>query len=153
MFQELIIVGYLGKDPELRYTADGKATTTLNVTSSRNTAKGEKESTWFSVICWEKTAEYMCNYAQKGTKLVVRGRLVVDPVTGGPRIFTRQDGTAGAKFEVVADTVKLIHGYKQVDDQNRQQTVQHQYQQTQQQRPAQPQQTQYKDSYQEDIPW
>ena len=151
MLQELIIVRIMGKDPELRYTADGKANTTLSVASSRNTAKGEKETTWFSVICWEKTAEYMCNYAQKGTKLLVRGRLVVDPATGGPRLFTRQDGTSGAKYEVVADTVKLIHGYKQMEGQ----TAQYQQrpaQQYQQQNRQQMAQNQVQD-FQEDIPW
>ena len=113
MYQELTILGTMSKEPEVRYTPEGKASATFNVATNRNTAKGDKETTWFRVTCWERTAEYMGKYSQKGTKILVRGRLVVDPQTGGPRLFTRQDGTVSTSFEVVADTVKLISGYKQ----------------------------------------
>jgi single-strand DNA-binding protein len=152
MYQELTILGIMGKDPDVRYTTDGKQSATLSVATSRNTAKGEKETTWFRVTCWEKTAEYMGNYAQKGTKVLVRGRLVVDPQTGGPRVFTRQDGTASAAFEMVADTVKLISGYKDYN-----QTAQAQRQAAPVQRAPQAQQAQSakQDSFADvdDIPW
>ena len=145
MYQELTIVGILGKDPEMRYTAEGKATAGLNVATSRNTAKGDKETTWFRVTCWEKTAEYMNSYAQKGTKILVRGRLVVDPQTGGPRVFTKNDGTPSSTFEVVADTVKLIAGYKTPDANH--------YQNQAQAKPVVPQQRQAAPQDDDGIPW
>ena len=59
----------------------------------------------------------MGKFAQKGTRVLVRGRLVVDPQSGGPRIFSRKDGTQSASFEVTADTVRVISGYKQDEQQ------------------------------------
>lgn len=152
MYQEISILGTMGKDPDVRYTPEGKATASISVATNRNTAKGDRETTWFRVTCWEKTAEYMGKYAQKGTKIFVRGRLVVDPATGGPRIFTKQDGTASATFEVVAETVKLISGYKDVDGQGQSQMQA----QTVRQAPVQVQpkriQAQQPD-FVDDIPW
>ena len=112
MYQELTIVGTMGRDPEIRYSPDGRATATISVATNRSTSNGMRETTWFRVVCWEKTAEYMSKYAQKGTRVLARGRLLVDQTTGGPRVFVRNDGKPGAVFEVAADTVKLISGYK-----------------------------------------
>jgi single-strand DNA-binding protein len=51
----------------------------------------------------------VCNqYLKKGSKVLVEGRLVPDQATGGPRIWTRQDGTPGASFEVSANTVRFL---------------------------------------------
>lgn len=158
MYQKIEIIGNLGKEPELRYTADGKATVSLSVATNRNTAQGQEETTWFRVIAWDKAAEYLSKYAQIGAKVFASGRLVIDPATHGPRVFVRQDGTATSSFEIVADTVKLISGYKNFNGQQSQQPrpqSQQTYnkQQTQapvQQRTAQPQQQQ---AFNEDIPW
>lgn len=144
MFQELLIVGTLGRDPEMRYTPEGKATATISVATNRKTAKGDEETTWFRVTCWDKTAEYVNKFMQKGSKIVVRGRLVVDPVSHGPRIYTRQDGTPAANFEVVAETVKGISGFKNVGEQAENQQRQNVPAQRQQ-----PKQTDFVD----DIPW
>ena len=149
MIQRLEIIGTMGKDPDLRYTPEGKATTTITVATNRNTANGQRETTWFHVICWEKTAEYLSKYAQKGAKIYASGRLVVDPQTGGPRIFKKQDGSVSTSFEMVAETVKLISGYKSIDGQQNQQGQQKPQQQYQQ-RTAAPQKQ--AESY-DDIPW
>ncbi|MBG0788477.1 MAG: single-stranded DNA-binding protein [Anaerolineaceae bacterium] len=112
MFQQLTLVGYLGRDPEMRFTPSGQAVTSLSVASSRNytTNAGQKvdETTWFRVSVWGAQAESCNQYLKKGSAVLVIGRLRPDPETGGPRIFTRNDGTSGSSFEVTAQTVRFL---------------------------------------------
>jgi single-strand DNA-binding protein len=111
-FQTIIIVGRLGKDPEMRYTPNGQAVTSFSVATDRtwNDSAGvkQKETAWFRVSVWGKMAETTNTYLKKGSQVVVEGRLNVDPKTGGPRIFNRQDGTAGSSFEVTAQNVRFL---------------------------------------------
>ncbi len=112
MYHTLIIVGNLGKDPEMRYTPTGQAVTSFNVATNRayTNASGQKvkETVWFRVSAWGKLAETCNNYLRKGSKVLVEGRLVADPNSGGPRVWNRSDGTPGASFEVNAQTVRFI---------------------------------------------
>ena len=112
MYQLIIFVGNLGKDPEMRFTAEGQAVTSLSVATSRKRTdkSGNKvdETTWFRVSVWGKQAESCNEYLHKGSKVLVEGRLTADPATGGPRTFIRPDGTAGASFEVTANTVRFL---------------------------------------------
>ncbi len=112
MFHEIIIVGNLGRDPEMRYTPSGQAVTNMSVATNRQytASNGEqvKETIWFRVSVWGKQAEACNQYLKRGSKVLVTGRLNPDPATGGPRIWTRQDGTAGASFEVTAQTVRFL---------------------------------------------
>jgi len=112
MYHTLIIVGNLGKDPEMRYTPSGQAVTSFSVATSRQYTSGNgeqvKETIWFRVSTWGKTAEVCNQYLKKGSKVLIEGRLTPDKTTGGPRIFTRQDGTAGTSFEVTAATVRFL---------------------------------------------
>jgi len=112
MYHTLIIVGNVGKDPEMRYTPSGQAVTSFSVATNRQytTGSGEqvKETIWFRVSTWGKTAETCNQYVKKGMKVLIEGRLTPDKATGGPRIWTKQDGSAGASFEVTANTVRFL---------------------------------------------
>ncbi len=112
MFHQIIIVGNVGKDAEMRYTPSGQAITSFSVATSREykDASGEsvKETIWFRVSTWGKTAEICNQYVKKGSKVLVEGRLTPDKSTGGPRVWTKQDGTAQASFEVTANTVRFL---------------------------------------------
>ncbi|HMD89272.1 MAG TPA: single-stranded DNA-binding protein [Anaerolineaceae bacterium] len=112
MFHTIIIVGNVGKEPEMRYTPNGQAVTSFSLASSRNYTgqNGQlvKETIWFRVSVWAKQAETVSQYVHKGSKVLVEGRLIADPATGGPRVWTRQDGTPGASFEVTASTVRFL---------------------------------------------
>jgi len=112
MYQNLIIVGNLGRDPEMRYTPSGQAVTNFNVATNRKytTSDGNKveETTWFRISAWGKTAEVCNQYLKKGSKVLVEGRLNPDPDTGGPKIWTRQDGTSAASFELTANQVRFL---------------------------------------------
>ena len=112
MYQSLTIVGNVGKDPEMRYTPTGQAVTSFSVATNRQYtgSNGEqvKETIWFRVSTWGKLAETCNQYVKKGSKVLVEGRITADKNTGGPRIWTKQDGTAGASFEVTANTVRFL---------------------------------------------
>jgi single-strand DNA-binding protein len=112
MYHTIILVGNLGRDPEMRYTPSGQAVTNLNVASNRQytTSDGNpvKETIWFRISTWGKTAENCNQYLKKGSKVLIEGRLNPDPDTGNPKVFTRQDGSPGATFEVTAQTVKFL---------------------------------------------
>ena len=112
MYHTIIIVGNLGRDPEKRYTPSGQAVTNFNVATNRqytdSNGQQVKETIWFRISTWGKQAETCDQYLKKGNKVLVEGRLVPDPATGGPRVWTRQDGTATASFEVSASTVRFL---------------------------------------------
>jgi single-strand DNA-binding protein len=111
-YHTIIIVGNLGRDPEMRYTPNGSAVTSLNVASNRvyNDANGQKvkETTWFRVSVWGKQAESANNFLKRGSMVLIEGELRPDKETGNPRTFVRQDGKPGASYEVFARTVRFI---------------------------------------------
>lgn len=119
-YQKLIIIGNLGRDPELRVVPNGNAVTELSVASNRQytTKDGQKvkETTWFKVSVWGKQAEACNEYLHKGSSVLVEGRLSPDKETGNPRTFTRSDGTTGASFEVTAQTVRFLTGAEKKEE-------------------------------------
>lgn len=95
MYQHTVIVGHLGRDPEMRQTQSGKAVCNFSVAVS-----GTNDSTtWFRCVAWEKSAEYVNAYLHKGDKVLVEGRIE----TGE---YKAQDGTTRATWELVASRVK-----------------------------------------------
>jgi single-strand DNA-binding protein len=112
MYQKLTIVGNLGRDPEMRYTPSGQAVTNFSVATNRTytNSNGEKikETTWFRVSAWGRQAETTNQYLKQGSKVLVEGRMAADRETGGPRIWTRQDGTPAASYEITAERVVFL---------------------------------------------
>ena len=121
MYQKITIIGNLGRDPEMRYMPDGTAVTSFSVATNRrwndrNTGQPVDETTWFRVSVWGRQAETANQYLNRGSKVLVEGRIVPDPSTGGPRIWTRNDGTAGASFEIRADAFRFLSGRNEPTD-------------------------------------
>ena len=111
MWHQIIIVGNVGKDPDMRYTPSGEAVTAFSVACNRQYIgkDGEvKETIWFRITVWGKQAETCGKYLKKGSKVLVEGRLNPDKETGGPHVWTKKDGTTGASFEVTASTVRFL---------------------------------------------
>jgi single-strand DNA-binding protein len=113
MYQKIVIVGNLGGDPEMRYMPNGTAVTNFSVATNRrwtDRASGEPrdETVWFRVSVWGQQAETANQYLNKGRQVLVEGRLKPDPQSGGPRVWTGQDGTVRASFEITANTVRFI---------------------------------------------
>jgi single-strand DNA-binding protein len=114
MYQKLIIVGNLGRDPEMRYTSDGTPVTNFSVATNRRWTNPDgspgEETVWFRVSAWRRLAEVCNQYLQKGRQVLIEGQLKPDPATGGPRMWTGNDGVARASYEVTALAVKFLGG-------------------------------------------
>lgn len=113
MYQKIVIVGRLGRDPEMRYMPDGTALTSFSVATDRrwndrNTGQPVEETTWFRVTARGRMAETTNQYLSKGAMVLVEGHLRPDPQTGGPRLWTGQDGTMRASFDLTADNVRFL---------------------------------------------
>lgn len=115
MYQQTIIMGNLGRDPEMRYLPDGTAVTNMSVATNKKwTDKGTGEAreitTWFRVAVWGRQAEPVAEYLKSGSMVLVIGELQPDPQTGGPKLFNKQDGSVGSSFELKAFQVKFLPG-------------------------------------------
>lgn len=102
---KVIILGNLGKDPELKYTQGGSAVTTFSVATSekykdRNGEQREKTE-WHTVVAWGKTAELCAEYLKKGSKAFVEGKLQT-------RSWEDKSGAKRYSTEVVALTVQFL---------------------------------------------
>ena len=102
---KVMIIGNLGKDPEMRFTANGSSVATFSVAVSRQVPSGDgerrEETEWFSVVAWNKLAELCNQYLQKGRKVYVEGRLQT-------RSWDAQDGTKKYRTEVIAQEVQFL---------------------------------------------
>lgn len=115
MYQHIVLVGNLGKDPEMRYLPDGRPVTNFSLATSRGwkdrqSGEQRKETVWWRVSVFGPQAETCNQYLKKGRQALVEGRMRPDPDTGGPRIWTRQDGTASASYELSAFNVRFLGG-------------------------------------------
>ena len=114
MYQKVILVGYLGRDPEMRYTSDGTPVTSFSIATSEKWSgrdgQQQERTTWWRISAWRRQAETCNQYLRKGSLVLVEGNITPDPETGGPRVYTRNDGTSGASYEVRAFTVKFLGG-------------------------------------------
>ncbi len=102
---KVMIIGNLGRDPEMRYTPGGKPVTSFSVATSRTwvTADGERrEATeWFNVVAWRDLAEICSQYLSKGSKVYIEGRLQT-------RSWEGPDGQKHYRTEIVADEMILL---------------------------------------------
>ncbi|MDA8212711.1 MAG: single-stranded DNA-binding protein [Clostridia bacterium] len=103
MLNRIVLIGRLTKDPELRYTPNGKAVAgfTLAVDRPFKNQQGEKEADFINIVVWGTQAENCANYLSKGKLAAVDGRLQI-------RTFDGQDGQRRWITEVVADTVRFL---------------------------------------------
>ena len=102
---KVMLIGNLGKDPEMKYTPSGMPVTTFSVAVRRNwrTPEGEnrEETEWFRVVAWQKLAETCNEYLRKGSKVYIEGRLQT-------RKWTDQQGQERTMTEVVANEMVML---------------------------------------------
>jgi single-strand DNA-binding protein len=102
---KVMIIGNLGRDPEMRYTPSGKPVTTFSVATSRswNTSEGEKhiETEWFNVVAWSNLAEICKQYLTKGQQVYIEGRLQT-------RHWDDQEGNKRTSVEIVANEMIIL---------------------------------------------
>ena len=111
MYHKIIIVGYLGTDPEMRYTPTGVPVTHFRVATNRRFTDAEgnqrEVTTWFRVTAWRKLAEQCNEYLSKGRLVLIEGELNPDE-SGNPRVWVASDGTVRASYEVTALRVRFL---------------------------------------------
>ncbi len=103
-FNKIMIVGYLGKDPELRYTPQGKAVANFSIATTERRKDGgeDKEiTTWFRVSVWGRQAELCNEYLTKGRQVYVEGRLCQTE-------YTDREGGTRTALEVNASDVQFL---------------------------------------------
>ncbi|MBO0458362.1 single-stranded DNA-binding protein [Enterococcus hulanensis] len=121
MINNVVLVGRLTKDPDLRYTANGTgvATFTLAVNRDFTNQDGKREADFINCVIWRKSAETLANYARKGTLLGVTGRVQT-------RNYENQQGQRVYVTEVVAESFQLLesrsNNEKRQDDKQQQNT-------------------------------
>jgi len=102
---KVMIIGHLGRDPEMRYTPSGRPVTTFTVATSRtwNTADGERhtETEWFNIVAWGNLAEICKQYLVKGQQVYIEGRLQ-------PRRWEDSEGVKHTSVEIVANEMMML---------------------------------------------
>ena len=102
---KVMIIGRLGRDPEIRYTPSGRPVTTFNVATSRswNSSDGERhtETEWFNVVAWGSLAEICKQHLLKGQQVYIEGRLQT-------RVWEDNTGNKRSSTEIVANEMILL---------------------------------------------
>ncbi|HUS16028.1 MAG TPA: single-stranded DNA-binding protein [Chloroflexia bacterium] len=114
MYNKIILVGNLSRDPEMRYTPSGSSVTNFSMATNEKwtgqDGQQQERTIWWRVSVFGKAGEAVNEYLKKGSKVLVEGRMTADPKTGNPRLWQGQDGQTRASYEVTAQTVKFLSG-------------------------------------------
>ena len=105
MLNKIMLIGNLGRDPELNVTAEGTPVTKFSLAVSRNytTKSGERkeETEWFNIVAWEKLAETCERYLHKGSKVYIEGRIT-------QRKYTDREGVQRTAVDVIASSMEML---------------------------------------------
>ena len=110
---KVMIIGNLGRDPEMRYTPSGRPVTTFSMASTRSwvASDGERheETEWFNIVCWGNLAEICNQYLHKGEQVYIEGRLQ-------SRRWEDSEGKKHFTTEVVAQEMIMLDGRGEAQD-------------------------------------
>jgi single-strand DNA-binding protein len=102
---KIMLIGNLGRDPELNYTPSGTAVTKFSLAVSRvsKSSSGERqtETEWFNIVTWNRLAETCSTYLRKGQKVFIEGRLAT-------RKYTDKNGVERTAIEVIANDMEML---------------------------------------------
>jgi len=105
MLNKIMLIGNLGRDPEMNYTPSGTALTKFSLAVSRNrkssTGERQEETEWFNIVVWDKLAEVCNQYLHKGSKVYIEGRI-------SQRKYTDKNGIERYAFDVIANDMEML---------------------------------------------
>ena len=105
MLNKIMLIGNLGKDPELNVTQEGTPVTKFTLAVNRNTktstGEREKETEWFNIVAWRQLAEICERYLHKGSKVYIEGRLQT-------RKYTDRNGVERTAIDVIANDMQML---------------------------------------------
>jgi single-strand DNA-binding protein len=96
----VILIGHATRDAELHHTQSGKAVSSLRLATNRQ-IKGEEETQFHTIVCWDRLAETTAEYVKKGDPLYVEGRLQY-------RTYQDEEGATRGSCEIVAEDVQFL---------------------------------------------
>lgn len=112
---KVMIIGHLGREPEMRYTPSGRPVTTFNIATNRSwsASDGEKhtETEWFNIVSWGNLAEICKQYLTKGQQVYIEGRLQT-------RRWEDTEGVRHVTVEIVASEMMILGDRKEINSQN-----------------------------------
>ena len=102
MLNVVAIMGRLAADPQLRQTTTGKNVASFRIACDRGRrdANGQSQADWLDVVAWDRTAEFVCKYFQKGSLIAIDGRLQ-------SRSYQDKNGNNRTAFEIVANNINF----------------------------------------------
>src|SRR5436309_15365063 len=102
---KILLIGNLGRDPEMSYTPNGVAVTKFSLAVSRvtksPTGERQEETQWFNIVAWRQLAETCNTYLRKGNKVYIEGRLQT-------RKYTDRNGVERMAIEVIANEMEML---------------------------------------------
>lgn len=102
---KIMLIGNLGKDPEMSYTPNGIAVTKFSLAVNRVTkspsGERQEETEWFNIVAWRQLAETCNNFLRKGQKVFIEGRL-------STRKYTDKNGVERTAVEVIANDMEML---------------------------------------------
>jgi len=114
-YNKIVLIGHVGRDPEVRYTQQNRAVTNFSIATSEvfRTFEGENEkrTQWHKIVAWGKLAEFVEKFVRKGKQILVEGNLRYNSWTG-------QDGVKRTSAEIYAESIVLL-GKKDSSDYDR----------------------------------
>ena len=107
MLNKVMIIGNLGKDPEIRYTQSGSAVASFNVATTERfkdkNGQQQDQTEWHRIVAWSRLAEICVEYLHKGSKVYIEGKLQT-------RKWTDQNGNEKYTTEIIAREMKMLDG-------------------------------------------
>jgi single-strand DNA-binding protein len=106
MLNKIMLIGNLGRDPEMSYTQSGRAITKFSLAvnrrwTDRETKESKEETTWFYIVAWDRLAETCNQYLHKGSKVYIEGRMTSHK-------YTNKDGVEVTGWEVNALEMQML---------------------------------------------
>ncbi len=106
MLNKIMLIGNLGREPEMSYTQNGRAVTKFSLAVNRRWRDRESneqhdETTWFNIVAWERLAETCNSYLHKGSKVFIEGRMT-------SRKYTDKDGIERTVWDVIANDMQML---------------------------------------------
>jgi single-strand DNA-binding protein len=98
---KVILIGRVGKDPELRYTADGKPVASFSLATSEKRKDNEEKTEWHNIIAWARLAEIVGEYVKKGSLLYCEGRIESHEYTG-------KDGNKKKQYNIIINAMQML---------------------------------------------
>ena len=102
---KIMLIGNLGKDPEMNYTPSGTAVTKFSLAVNRfrksSTGERQEETEWFNIVAWDKLGETCNQYLHKGSKVYIEGRV-------SQRKYTDKNGIERYAFDVIANDMEML---------------------------------------------